>query len=116
MPRVFGPDCRERDAAENDHARQLSASREREHRRGQPLVARFFFFKQQTAYEVTYGDWSSDVCSSDLLDRQPTDLSGAWHHTGDVSSEADVAGFAAAVHDRFGQVDVLVNNAGIAYI
>src|SRR6059036_4094001 len=80
------------------------------------LLGPFFFFKQQTAYEITYGDWSSDVCSSDLLDRQPTDLSGAWHHTGDVSSEADVAGFAAAVHDRFGQVDVLVNNAGIAYI
>ena len=24
------------------------------------------FFKQKTAYEITYGDWSSDVCSSDL--------------------------------------------------
>ena len=22
--------------------------------------------KQKTAYEITYGDWSSDVCSSDL--------------------------------------------------
>src|ERR1051325_6430499 len=28
--------------------------------------SRFFFFKQKTAYEITYGDWSSDVCSSDL--------------------------------------------------
>src|SRR5213595_4108823 len=27
----------------------------------------FFFFKQTTAYDVTEGDWSSDVCSSDLL-------------------------------------------------
>jgi len=27
----------------------------------------FFFFKQKTAYEITYGDWSSDVCSSDLI-------------------------------------------------
>ena len=26
----------------------------------------FFFFKQKTAYEVIAGDWSSDVCSSDL--------------------------------------------------
>src|ERR1051325_6951527 len=26
----------------------------------------FFFFKQKTADEITYGDWSSDVCSSDL--------------------------------------------------
>src|SRR3546814_1104231 len=27
----------------------------------------FFFFKQQTAYEMRISDWSSDVCSSDLL-------------------------------------------------
>src|SRR5881398_1147787 len=26
----------------------------------------FFFFKQKTAYEMLSGDWSSDVCSSDL--------------------------------------------------
>src|SRR6188768_2823499 len=26
-----------------------------------------FFFKQKTAYEMSIGDWSSDVCSSDLL-------------------------------------------------
>ena len=26
----------------------------------------FFFFKQKTAYEIIAGDWSSDVCSSDL--------------------------------------------------
>src|SRR5213595_2581617 len=37
----------------------------------------FFFFKQKTAYEITEGDWSSDVCSSDLvpgrgLDHFPT--------------------------------------------
>ena len=27
----------------------------------------FFFFKQKTAYEILTCDWSSDVCSSDLL-------------------------------------------------
>ena len=27
----------------------------------------FFFFKQKTAYEIKECDWSSDVCSSDLL-------------------------------------------------
>src|SRR3546814_9465657 len=26
-----------------------------------------FFFKQKTAYEVRISDWSSDVCSSDLI-------------------------------------------------
>ena len=31
----------------------------------------FFFFKQKTAYEIGTGDWSSDVCSSDLhIERQ----------------------------------------------
>src|SRR3546814_9691932 len=28
----------------------------------------FFFFKQKTAYEMRISDWSSDVCSSDLVD------------------------------------------------
>src|SRR3546814_17744911 len=32
----------------------------------------FFFFKQKTAYEMRISDWSSDVCSSDLLG------SGQW--------------------------------------
>src|SRR3546814_3745321 len=27
----------------------------------------FFFFKQKPAYEMRISDWSSDVCSSDLL-------------------------------------------------
>src|SRR3546814_16013353 len=27
----------------------------------------FFFFKQKTAYELRISDWSSDVCSSDLI-------------------------------------------------
>src|SRR3546814_8995767 len=29
----------------------------------------FFFFKQKTAYEMRISDWSSDVCSSDLAQR-----------------------------------------------
>src|SRR3546814_7226755 len=27
----------------------------------------FFFFKQKTAYDIRISDWSSDVCSSDLI-------------------------------------------------
>src|SRR3546814_12023061 len=30
-------------------------------------IVYFFFFKQKTAYEMRISDWSSDVCSSDLL-------------------------------------------------
>src|SRR3546814_3079952 len=33
----------------------------------------FFFFKQKTAYEMRISDWSSDVCSSDLMDQIYTD-------------------------------------------
>src|SRR3546814_10162261 len=32
----------------------------------------FFFSKQKTAYEMRISDWSSDVCSSDLLERSST--------------------------------------------
>src|SRR3546814_18154678 len=47
----------------------------------------FFFFKQKTAYEMRISDWSSDVCSSDLLARGPGDHrrragAGAAAHTG----------------------------------
>src|SRR3546814_3175021 len=44
-----------------------------------------FFFKQKTAYEMRISDWSSDVCSSDLvayrLDRQlfVLKIAGAIH-------------------------------------
>src|SRR3546814_17215968 len=31
------------------------------------LCVLFLFFKQKTAYEMRISDWSSDVCSSDLL-------------------------------------------------
>src|SRR3546814_10190160 len=31
------------------------------------IVISIFFFKQKTAYEMRISDWSSDVCSSDLL-------------------------------------------------
>src|SRR3546814_6410584 len=36
------------------------------------LCLRFFFFKQKTAYEMRISDWSSDVCSSDLVTSTPT--------------------------------------------
>src|SRR3546814_19018278 len=32
------------------------------------------FFKQKTAYEMRISDWSSDVCSSDLISAQPRQL------------------------------------------
>src|SRR3546814_2960152 len=36
----------------------------------------FFVFKQKTAYEMRISDWSSDVCSSDLLRRFDSGATG----------------------------------------
>src|SRR3546814_10374295 len=36
-----------------------------------------FFFKQKTAYEMRISDWSSDVCSSDLLTRALASVTSA---------------------------------------
>src|SRR3546814_5761561 len=33
-----------------------------------------FFFKQKTAYEMRISDWSSDVCSSDLVPQSTVPL------------------------------------------
>src|SRR3546814_1777456 len=35
-----------------------------------------FFFKQKTAYEMRISDWSSDVCSSDLVRRVAGQVAG----------------------------------------
>src|SRR3546814_16991672 len=40
----------------------------------------FFFFKQKTAYEMRISDWSSDVCSSDLLRRLGLSHGGRGGH------------------------------------
>src|SRR3546814_5797304 len=36
------------------------------------LFVLFFFYKQKTAYEMRISDWSSDVCSSDLIEQLRT--------------------------------------------
>src|SRR3546814_19475383 len=38
----------------------------------------FFLFKQKTAYEMRISDWSSDVCSSDLLSTATRGMRFNW--------------------------------------
>src|SRR3546814_6367020 len=52
-----------------------------------------FFFKQKTAYEMRISDWSSDVCSSDLID------AGEFKHL--VACELHIA--FRHLHERYGQ-------------
>src|SRR3546814_10387231 len=65
----------------------------------------FFFFKQKTAYEMRISDWSSDVCSSDLVKSGSALLrlalsyvmglslrsTAAWAELGAVARLSDVA-------------------------
>ena len=53
----------------------------------------FFFFKQKTAYEIKECDWSSDVCSSDLL-------IAVLRISEDVSTRAHLTLQTVAVGDR----------------
>src|SRR3546814_4037332 len=62
----------------------------------------FCFFKQKTAYEMRISDWSSDVCSSDLLCRGRAGGrlgrdSGAGHRRGRPAEPAAVPRLCAAV-------------------
>src|SRR3546814_9453729 len=53
----------------------------------------FFFFNQKTAYELRISDWSSDVCSSDLL--VGNIKSGDW--LGALQSVLDIVGQVAGI-------------------
>src|SRR3546814_8671245 len=58
-----------------------------------------FFFKQKTAYEVRISDWSSDVCSSDLLEGRVLGGGADQDHRAvlDIGQEAVLLGAVEAV-------------------
>src|SRR5213596_1179202 len=58
----------------------------------------FFFFKQKTAYEIRPCDWSSDVCSADLLGRART-LRSLLAARLITAEEAHESGFVADIVD-----------------
>ena len=50
----------------NDGSKDKTINVLRELAKRDERVKYVFFFKQKTAYEILFSDWSSDVCSSDL--------------------------------------------------
>src|SRR3546814_10240831 len=68
----------------------------------------FFFFKQKTAYEMRISDWSSDVCSSDLINetavlaaatsRTVHDIGGATNNAAEQMGGIDKAFAEVADH------------------
>src|SRR3546814_7531231 len=87
------------------------------------MCAFFFFFKQKTAYEMRISDWSSDVCSSDLLQRpnQQSRLAQVVEGLmGDYADETSIKVLDTSVDEalqvaceleRRGEVDVFVRSA-----
>src|SRR3546814_18951756 len=64
----------------------------------------FFFVKQKTAYEMRISDWSSDVCSSDLLQPAPHALHVRPVFVAALGGEvAFLAGDHGDVHDHQGR-------------
>src|SRR3546814_11566259 len=94
----------------------------------------FFFFKQKTAYEMRISDWSSDVCSSDLIiDGESVSAVDFISEHGDILdvTEADVdiapeaadgfiegeGGGAGDEHQRFdGAVDEFAGLAAMGFV
>src|SRR3546814_8507045 len=71
----------------------------------------FFFCKQKTSYEMRISDWSSDVCSSDLLMRPAK----VFHDQIDAMDALEALRVAEVpmllVHDEYGHFDGLVTRS-----
>src|SRR3546814_9569699 len=69
------------------------------------------FFKQKTAYEMRISDWSSDVCSSDLQQRQLLPIPIRRHRKNHL-----IVGMSDLLPDRMqmepGQIGVVLRRAG----
>src|SRR3546814_6991232 len=62
------------------------------------VMSLLFFFKQKTAYEMRISDWSSDVCSSDLIVAEVY-----------APTAADARAVASALRERFAATDGIVD-------
>src|SRR3546814_1279053 len=79
----------------------------------------FFFFKQNTAYEVRISDWSSDVCSSDLIGKTMLTCHIAWHLAEqgkrvvvlDLDKQCHSAGMLKAEFEQIGPVQSILDFA-----
>src|SRR5256885_4415020 len=73
----------------------------------------FFFFSSRRRHTRLQGDWSSDVCSSDL-GREPRELRFLQTDEGLVAFLTlglDPAGSLAEAHDRASEVEARIRNA-----
>src|SRR3546814_1648127 len=73
----------------------------------------WFFFKQKTAYEMRISDWSSDVCSSDLLRGHTQVQGGVAYAAAQLLAMNDVAADGIGVAQQvFGAFQVTHGQGG----
>src|SRR3546814_8444329 len=69
------------------------------------ILCIFCVFKQKTAYEMRISDWSSDVCSSDLIEQaafSPSNVVPGIGHSPDKMLQARIFSYADAHRYRLG--------------
>src|SRR3546814_1039923 len=72
-----------------------------------------FFFKQKTAYEMRISDWSSDVCSSDLVRANRAAANWLGRSVADMAEQALEAIFPVANAQRIADISRKVSDTGI---
>src|SRR3546814_5512525 len=84
------------------------------------MVVYDFSFQQKTAYEMRISDWSSDVCSSDLVHEYVEPIAGeAWDGGPLVLSWEDAqqsatgagAAYSVVIHEFVHKIDLLDGDA-----
>src|SRR3546814_20286730 len=74
-----------------------------------------FFFKQKTAYEMRTSDWSSDVCSSDLIfSGRFTPLMGFGGRVDDLYADILLRVFNASARQRLKLVNIKSSKGELA--
>src|SRR5204863_673224 len=68
----------------------------------------FFFFSSRRRHTRSLRDWSSDVCSSDLLDRRPAGVARGERVTIIAATSGDTGGAAIEAFRGSSRVDAIV--------
>src|SRR3546814_8028051 len=74
------------------------------------VLVGFFLFKQKTAYEMRISDWSSDVCSSDLLEAALKAGAGALEALDPPTAEKHY-GIASSLKPGTPEIEAALNRA-----
>src|SRR3546814_5590715 len=77
---------------------------------------RFFFFKQKTAYEMRISDWSSDMCSSDLVHAAILGLPRVQRRAADAVLATHIGGLHPAFLLAQHRDDLLLAEPGLPHV